>query len=235
MTPSVYNNDRIQAGELTAQDLEYLWLRFPGRSFEEAVALFQSIRGLNGELRVDGMLGPKTQAALPTRELRAGDPESLIALSLAATAGRRYVFGAEPIKSLPCRLLTWGEAAAALRPVRAWDCSELVEACCRMLGVLIDGRPLVDGAWRQYAQLAKAGRAAYSMAGFVPGDLVFTFRDQKGRPVTPDGSQRPAQSHVAILLNDRGDVIEAAPVAVGPTRARMGGDVRWTHEASLFD
>lgn len=220
MTPETYNHARIVSGEISALDLYYLTLRWPEVPLAHAVRNVQRMYGLEA----DGMLGPRTSAAMPTRALRC-DAESLIALALYATAGKRYRFGAET--RLFERAHDYQEATSYLDNVEEWDCSEVVQCLAEMIGAR-PGRALADGTWYQYRQLA-ALRRAFPVDDARPGDLLFEFRDHGGLPVTP-GDDRPARAHVGIVLNYHGWTVEAAPSGCGPHPTRS----TWTHAARLL-
>ena len=101
-----------------------------------------------------------------------------------AQAGDRYVFGAQARLDDP-------------NPT-TFDCSELVKWSAHQAGVDVP-----DGSWLQYQQLQREGGAmSVEQALHTRGALLFYFSS------SPEGSGRPAESHVAISLGD-GRTIEA--------------------------
>lgn len=231
MTPAIYNHHRIVTGKVDAFTLYYLSMRYMGDGLTDAISKAQ--RAAN--IRVDGKIGPVTCEMIPTG-LLLPNRNSLIAAALYATAWRPYLFGSEMrIKNGTGTAMTWSrfkhelEYADRINPDNGIDCSELIEICAAAVGALVDGRPLVDGSWRQYEQLAAAGMGIQHHLDTKPGDLVFRFISASGK-IENDLSNRPAVAHVGIVLNDMRWTIEAAQDGCGPHPPSNG----WTHFARLF-
>lgn len=234
MTPALYNHHRIVTGKVDAFTLYYLSMRYMGEGLTASVSKAQ--RAAN--IRVDGKIGPVTCEMMPTG-LLLPNRNSFIAAALYATAGRPYRFGSEMrIKNGTGTAMTWSRFKYELNVsdhvktedgTYGIDCSELIEICAAAVGALVDGRPLVDGSWRQYEQLAAAGMGIQHHLDTKPGDLVFKFISASGK-IADDLSKRPAIAHVGIVLNDMRWTIEAAQDGCGPHPPSNG----WTHFARLF-
>jgi cell wall-associated NlpC family hydrolase len=148
-----------------------------GPKTKQAVVLFQKDRGLVA----DGIVGPKTWAALGANPPRPPQPggrgtaEAFVQKAL-AQKGDKYIFGAEANLNDP-------------NP-KAFDCSELVQWAAHQVGIFMP-----DGTMNQLPYIQRAGKTipvdkAVNTRGallFRPGHVAISLGD--GRTIEAKGSK----------------------------------------------
>ncbi len=161
---TVLNNKGFNCGTVDAKF---------GPKTKQAVIAFQRSK----DLVADGVVGPKTWAALGSTQPQPGrgTAEAFVQRAL-AQSGDRYVFGAEANPNDP-------------NP-RAFDCSELVQWAAAQVGVSIP-----DGTMNQLPHIQRAGltipvaRAIGTRGAllFRPGHVAISLGD--GRTIEAKGSK----------------------------------------------